>query len=152
VLVAYDGRIYYRINTTTGGKQQIGAFPSNSGFESSGDIVSVQDGGTFLTVKNMTSSPMCNDCLVQVNPVTGALIRNYGTIPYTDVFGIAYWGGSVYGFTALGQLFEIAPNGNGIITRPITIPNSPPGLSFFGAGSSTAVPVAAVDGGRIVID
>nr|MCU0701486.1 hypothetical protein [Myxococcaceae bacterium] len=150
VLVAYDGRFYYRINTTNGVQQQIGSLPS--GFESSGDIVSVQDGGTFLTVKNMTSNPMCNDCLVQVNPVTGALVRNYGPIPYTDVYGIAYWGGSVYGFTALGQLFEIAPNGTGIITRPITIPNAPPGLSFFGAGSSTAVPVSAVDGGRIVID
>jgi hypothetical protein len=152
VLVAYDGRVYYRINTSNGVLQQIGAFPSNSGFESSGDIVSVQDGGTFLTVKNMTSSPTCNDCLVQVNPVTGALVRNYGTIPYANVWGIAYWGGSVYGFTEMGELFEIAPNGNGIITRPITIPNAPPGLSFYGAGSSTAVPVAAVDGGRIVID
>ena len=150
VLVAYNGRFYYRINPVNGVQQQIGQLPS--GFESSGDIVSVQDGGTFLTVKNMTSNPMCNDCLVQVNPVTGALVRNYGTIPYTDVYGIAYWGGSVYGFTSLGQLFEIAPNGMGIITRPFVIPNAPPGLSFFGAGSSTSVPVVAMDGGRIVID
>ncbi|MBL8922290.1 MAG: hypothetical protein JNJ54_25795 [Myxococcaceae bacterium] len=151
VLVAYSGRFYNRINTTTGAMQQIGSgLPS--GFESSGDIVSVQDGGTFLTVKNMFSNPMCDDCLLQVNPVTGGLIRNYGPIPYTNVYGIAYWGGAVYGFTQAGQLFEIGPNGTGIITRPITIPNAPPGLSFNGAGSSTAVPVFSRDGGGISID
>jgi hypothetical protein len=151
VLVAYSGRFYYRINTTTGAQTQIGSgLPS--GFESSGDIVSVQDGGTFLTVKNMFSNPMCNDCLVQVNPTTGALVRNYGPIPYQDAFGIAFWGGSVYGFTVSGQLFEIGPNGTGIITTPIAIPNAPPGLSFNGAGSSTAVPATGKDGGGISID
>ncbi len=150
VLVAYSGRFYNRINTTTGAMTQIGSLPPD--FESSGDIVSVQDGGTFLTVKNMSSSPMCDDCLVQVNPTTGGLIRNYGPIPYTNVYGIAFWGGSVYGFTQAGQLFEIGPNGTGIITRPIVIPNPPAGLSFNGAGSSTAVPVVAMDGGGISID
>lgn len=151
VLVAYSGRFYYRINTTTGALTQIGTgLPS--GFESSGDIVSVQDGGTFLTVKNMFSNPTCDDCLLQVNPVTGGLVRNYGPIPYTNVYGIAYWGGSVYGFTAAGQLFEIGPNGAGIITRPITIPNAPPGLGFNGAGSSTSVPAVSKDGGGISID
>lgn len=150
VLVAYSGRFYYRINTTTGAMTQIGNLPVD--YESSGDIVSVQDGGTFLTVKNMSSNPMCDDCLVQVNPATGGLIRNYGPIPYTNVYGIAFWGGSVYGFTQAGQLFEIGPNGTGIITRPIVIPNPPAGLSFNGAGSSTAVPVVAMDGGGISID
>ncbi|MCA3014536.1 MAG: hypothetical protein INH41_19310, partial [Myxococcaceae bacterium] len=150
VLVAYRDSDYLRINTTTGATQRIGGL--DGGFESSGDIVSVQDGGTFLTVKNFTSNPTCNDCLVQVNPVTGAMIRNYGPVSYANVYGIAFWGGSVYGFTSAGELFEIAPNGTGIITRLITIPNRPPNLSFYGAGSSTSVPVTAMDGGSISID
>ncbi len=153
VLVAYSGRFYYRINTTTGALTQIGSgLPI--GFESSGDIVSVQDGGSFLTVKNMISNPRCDDCLVQVNPVTGGLIRNYGPIPnsYRNVYGIAYWGGSVYGFTEFGQLFEIGPSGTGITTRAIPIPNAPSNLSFYGAGSSTSVPAVSRDGGGISID
>ncbi len=151
VLVAYSGRFYYRINTTTGAMTQVGSgLPVD--FESSGDIVSVQDGGTFLTVKNSALLPPCDDCLVQVNPVSGALVHNYGQLPYTNVYGIAFWGGSVYGFTVAGQLFEIGPNGTGIITTPITIPNAPAGLSFNGAGSSTSVPVYSKDGGGIRID
>jgi hypothetical protein len=148
--VAYAAGNYYRVDPNVGTLTQLGSLPT--GFESSGDIVSVQDGGTFLTVKNMSMMPPCNDCLVQVSPINGALIRNYGPLPYTRVFGIAYWGGSVYGFTSLGEVFEVAPQGNGIVTRRIPIVMPPRNLSFFGAGSSTLVPVAAEDGGKISID
>jgi hypothetical protein len=85
------------------------------------------------------------------------MLRNYGQLTngtqnLTNVYGIAYWGGSVYGFTVSGQLFEVIPNGMSISTQLITIPNAPSNLSFNGAGSSTSVPVAAMDGGKFVID
>ncbi|MGD0526928.1 MAG: hypothetical protein ABSE49_17410, partial [Polyangiaceae bacterium] len=48
-LVGYDGATYIRIDTTTGAVTNVGAL--TGGYTSSGDIVSVIGGGTFLTVK-----------------------------------------------------------------------------------------------------
>jgi hypothetical protein len=50
----------------------------------------------------------------------------------TDVFGLAFWGGSAYGFNNGGQLFEIDLT-TGVATD-IPMPNAP-GLSFY-AGST----------------
>lgn len=140
-LVGYFGSQYVRINTQNGQISNVGAL--TGGYTSSGDIVSVKNGGTFVTVKGTN----CSDCLLQVDPKTGALIQNYGSLGYTDVFGIAYWGGSVYGFTNAGQLFQVTAQNNMIKTMLIPIPNAPQGLQFWGAGSSTSNPVTGNDGG-----
>jgi hypothetical protein len=57
-------------------------------------------------------------------------------MPFGQVWGLAYWGGVAYGFTSGGLLFQIALEN--AATSPIPIPNAPPGLAFWGAGSSTA--------------
>ncbi len=140
-LVGYFGSMYVRINTANGMIMNVGSL--TGGYSSSGDIVSVKNGGTFLTVKGTS----CSDCLLQVDPKTGNLIQNYGSLGYTDVFGIAYWGGSVYGFTNAGQLFRVSAQNNMITTMLIPIPNAPQGLQFWGAGSSTSNPTSGNDGG-----
>jgi hypothetical protein len=140
-LVGYFGSTYVRIDTKTGAISNVGTL--TGGYSSSGDIVSVINGGTFLTVKG----PNCNDCLIQVDPKTGNLIQNYGPLGYTDVFGIAYWGGAVYGFTNGGQLFQVTAQNNMIVTTAINIPNKPANLQFWGAGSSTSNPTSGMDGG-----
>jgi len=145
-LVGYFGAQYVRIDTKTGAVSNVGTGLSG-GFTSSGDIVSVKSGGTFLTVKG----PSCSDCLLQVDPKTGALVQNYGSLGYADVFGIAFWGGAVYGFTNGGQLFEVTAQNNMIKTTLVPIPNAPMGLQFWGAGSSTSVPTTGVDGGIIPV-
>jgi hypothetical protein len=109
-----------------------------NGYVSSGDIVSVIDGNTYLTVKNYAD---CNDCIVQVNPATGEVMSALMNVGHSQVFGLAFWGGSAYGFSNAGELFEIQFNGNTVTTTPIAIPNPPQDLSFWGAGSSTDVPV-----------
>jgi hypothetical protein len=53
------------------------------------------------------------------------------------VYGIAFWAGSVYGFTDAGQLFEITFNQDKITSTAIP---TMPGLSFWGAGSTTSAP------------
>jgi len=130
---------YVKIDTTTGQITNIGS-PWTESVVSSGDIVSVKNGPTYLTLKggdNMECSP--NDCLAEVNPQTGKLVKNYGQIDsYSKIFGFAFWGGSSYGFTNAGTLFELKLMGNAIITTPIT---TSPGLVFWGAGSSTLAPV-----------
>jgi hypothetical protein len=136
VLVGYQGSDYIRISTTTGQVTPVGGKIGN-GYMSSGDIVSVKGGGTYLTVKGNG----CGDCLVEVNPKTGGLIKDWGSTGYGSVFGIAFWAGSVYGFTDYGQLFEMTfDNGKLVVSPEIPIPNAPANLSFWGAGSTTIAP------------
>ncbi|HRI66962.1 MAG TPA: hypothetical protein PK156_22100 [Polyangium sp.] len=135
-LVGYEDASYVRINTTTGAKTTLGAL--GNGYVSSGDIVSVKGGGTYLTVKGNG----CGDCLFQVDPKTGSMVKNWGPTGYGKVFGIAFWAGSVYGFTDYGQLFELQfLNGQLIIGGEIPIPGAPADLSFWGAGSTTIAPI-----------
>jgi hypothetical protein len=138
--VGWDESTYIRIDTSTGAISNIGTL--GGGYISSGDIVSVINGGTYLTVFSDT----CDDCLIEVNPVTGDLVKNWGPLGHQNVFGLAYWGGRAYGFTSgndtnPGVLFEIGFGTNNVSTTVIAIPGAPDNLSFWGAGSSTAVPL-----------
>ena len=135
VLVGYAGSTYVRINLTTGAMQNIGTL--GGGFVSSGDIVSVIDGGTFLTAKN-PGGGTSNDFLLEVNPTNGALVRSFGALPFNDVYGLAFWGGSLYGFSNGGTLFEITFNGSTITATPV--PNAA-SQQWNGAGSTTAAKI-----------
>lgn len=136
VLVGYQNSTYVRIDTSTGQITQLGSI--GNGYISSGDIVSVKGGGTYLTVKGNE----CGDCLFEVNPKTGAMVKNWGATGFGSVFGIAYWAGTVYGFTNGGELFEMKfVNNQTLVTTEIPIPNAPNGLSFWGAGSTTIAPI-----------
>ncbi|UQA56673.1 hypothetical protein [Polyangium aurulentum] len=131
-LVGYQGSTYVRIDPVSGQVTTIGQI--GGGYSSSGDIVSVKGGGTYLTVKGQN----CNDCLIEVDPKTGAMVKNWGSVGYGSVFGIAFWAGSVYGFSDSGDLFEITFAADKITTTPIPTMS---GLSFWGAGSTTSAPV-----------
>jgi hypothetical protein len=146
-LVGYNGSEYIRIDTTTGKVTNIGALSGN--YVSSGDIVSVIGGGTFLTVKGGPSN--CNDCLLQIDPKTGNLIQSYGSVNHADVFGLAFWAGTAYGFDNGGEVFSIGWQSGKLVTTNIPVPNPPPGLSFWGAGSTTSAPPTSADGGGIPI-
>jgi hypothetical protein len=129
-LVGYQGATYVRIDTATGALVEQGSLGNNS-YVSSGDVVSVIGGGTYLTVRGGG----CEDCIVEVNPVTGQLVTNLGSLNYAEVFGLAFWGGEIYGFNSAGQLFVfdvVSKN-----TKALQIPGGAAGLSFFGAGSTT---------------
>ena len=115
-----------------------------------GDIVAVKGsedgttpGKTFLTVKNSGNSGSCNgsDCLVEVDPKTGKLVKLWGKVGFDNVFGLAFWGGSVYGFDDAGDLFEVTFNGSQLTTAKIPVSNAPAGLKFWGAGSTTSAPI-----------
>lgn len=139
-LVGYDKGDYIRIDVKTGAHSVIGKLGSGS-LESSGDIVSVKGGKTFLTVKGGSCST--NDCLVEVDPKTGKMLKNWGSIEHKKVFGLSFWGGKVYGFDEQGNIFEVTFGASQLSTQAITIPQKPDGLSFWGAGSSTSAPLEA---------
>lgn len=134
-LVGYEGSSYVRIDPATGAKTTVGAI--GGGFQSSGDIVSVIGGSTYLTVNGSG----CGDCLVEVNPATGALVKNWGSVDHASVYGLAFWGGTVFGFNSAGKLFSVEFDRTTLRITPIAIPNAPSSLSFYGAGSATSAPL-----------
>lgn len=146
-LVGYTGASYIRIDPKTGAKTTIGPLDAG-GLISSGDIVSVKGGPTFLTAKvNVVCAnaecAKCNggDCLLEVDPKTGKMLKNWGAVGRKDVFGLSYWGGRLYGFDNSGKLFEIELAGTQLKVTDIPMPAVPKGLSFWGAASSTSAPL-----------
>lgn len=147
VLVGYRGSDYIQIDPETGNIKVIKANALGAQLVSSGDIVSIKgdDFLTYLTVKPKNASQCTgecepckqNDCLFQVDPVTGAKISNLGSTKRENVFGLAFWEGTVYGINTEGFLFKLDPDDNVKATN-ITVPGAP--IKFFGAGSSTSAP------------
>jgi hypothetical protein len=132
-LVGYNGSSYVRIDPSTGLVSSIGEL-GNPNLASSGDIFSLIGGGTYLTVKGEN----CSDCLVQVDPTTGKLVKLLGPIgSYANVWGLAFWGGTAYGFTSGGLMFSLDPAT--MVTTPIYYAGD--SVLFWGAGSSTAAPM-----------
>ena len=134
-LVGYQGSSYVRIDTRTGTVTPIGAI--GGGYQSSGDVVSVIGGATYLTVNGNN----CGDCLVEVNPSTGALVKNWGSVNHPAVYGLAFWAGTVYGFSDAGKLFSVEFDRTTLRITDLAIPNASSSLSFYGAGSTTSAPL-----------
>lgn len=135
-LVGFVEERYIRIDVETGAVTDLGQLPD--GLRSSGDLVSVIGGDTWLTV----TGPGCDtgDCIVSIDPTTGDVLQNYGPLPYDAVFGLAFWAGRAYGFSDAGEVFEIEFGDTTVSTTEIDVPGAPAGLSFYGAGSTTSAP------------
>lgn len=138
-LVGFVDERYVRIDTEDGTISDIATLGDD--LRSSGDVVSVIGGGTYLTV----FGPGCEDtdCIIEFNPSNGIILQNFGTLPYDQVFGLAFWAGKAYGFARDGDLFEVEFVGDTVVTTPIPVPNAPSNLEFFGAGSTTSAPPVA---------
>ncbi len=143
-LVGYSEDRYVRVDPATGTLTDIGllnnAASGGTMWVSSGDVVSIKDGGTYLTVKAATGNPgPGGDRIVEVDPKTGALKRIIGATGMVDVLGLGYWGGIAYGFTIAGKLIQIdLTTGAGTV---IPIMDAVPDLMFLGAGTTTIAPI-----------
>ncbi len=137
-MVGFVNEEYIRIDVATGETTPLGTL--SDGLRSSGDMVSVSGGGSWLTVVG----PGCDagDCIIEIDPADGTVLQNYGAMPYLEVFGLAFWAGRAYGFSNAGELFEIEFGDVNVATTLIDIPDAPGNLSFFGAGSTTSAPPA----------
>jgi hypothetical protein len=90
-LVGFQGGKYVRIDPSGGKVTELGEI--GDGLESSGDVVSAKGGKTYVTVKGKD----CADCLAEIDPANGRLRKNLGPLGHKDVFGLAFWGGELYG-------------------------------------------------------
>jgi len=143
-LVGYQGGDYVKIDRGTGAVTKIGSI--GEGLQSSGDVVSAKGGKTFVTVKGKQAGTTveCADCLAEIDPATGALVKNWGSLGAADVFGLAFWAGELYAFTNAGKLLLVTLDTGAPVTKDVPIANAPAGLKFWGAGSTTSAPTAPV--------
>jgi hypothetical protein len=129
-LVGYSGGTYVVIDKTKGTITSKKSLPS--GYASSGDVVSIAGVGTYLTVTGNECSD--HDCIIQVNPATGEMIAKVGDLAYSEVYGLAYWKGKLYGFDAAGDIFTYDTTTH----QSSQIATS--SFSYYGAGTSTCAP------------
>lgn len=139
-LVGADNEgVVYEIDRDTAQAEEIGIYPD--GWISSGDLVAVDGLGTYATVKKSGAE---FDQLVSVTFGSGGVSRmellgpvSGGGRDYKQLFGVAYWGAHIYGFTLDGELLEIDRD-----TAQAKLISSDTGAeSFWGAGVTTQVPV-----------
>lgn len=132
---------YYSIDPATARTRYLGSYPEP--WLSSGDIVSIVGLGTFATVKRY-DAPDDPDVLVRMDfaedgsstvEVLGPVVE--GARGFRQIFGIGYWGRSIYGFTNSGELVEInRDTGAGRL-----VSESTGAEQFWGAGVTTVAPV-----------
>ena len=145
-LVGYFRDEYVRIDVATGKITSIGLLNPNDAsttYESSGDIVSVGADRTYLSAKTFKSGfPVDGgDVLVRFDPKTGRRIQvSSGTTNRVDIWGMGYWAGMAYGFTAKGEAVAIDPTTGAATNIPVDAGTRSTQGVFYGAGSTTIAP------------
>jgi len=93
-----------RIDPQSGQVTEIGVY--GDGMGSSGDLVGLSDGRLYDV--NDVGSAKSNNELIIVSPVSGQATR-VGSIGFRMVWGLSFWGGTLYGFTRNGDFLSIDP-------------------------------------------
>jgi hypothetical protein len=145
VLVGFTVDSYVRIDPKTGQTSKVGSLnpnPTGTDWKSSGDVVSIIGSKTYLTVIPLDGFGS-SDTLVEIDPSTGQALSVVGNTGFSDLWGLAYWGGVAYGFSESGDLLSIdLSTGKG---TKIPLTGVPGGLSFWGAGVTTAASIDPVN-------
>ena len=122
-----DGKVF-RVDPMTGATTQVGDM--GGGYVSSGDMVAIDGFGTVQTVPGANG-----DQLVRLASGTFAATPIGNGTGYTDIWGVAYWKGKVYGFTDTGQFVLIDPMSGG---ATLVSTNA---VAWWGAAVTTTAPV-----------
>lgn len=93
-----------RIDPQTGQVTELGTYGTDLG--SSGDLVALADGRLYDV--NDVGDAKSNNELIRIDPSTGAATR-VGSIGFRMVWGLSFWGGTLYGFTRSGEFVSIDP-------------------------------------------
>lgn len=143
---AFNAVIYVQIDTTNGKmtrKGNMNASDAGPQYRASGDFVSIiaDSNRTYATVKLKTDGGTGTDLLAQINPANGQVIKIIGDTKQNDLWGVGYWAGKGYGFSANGRIIQIdMSTGLGVV---VSEPKTDAGgiLPWYGAGSTTQAPL-----------
>lgn len=93
---------WYRVDVSSGPAVLTHQGDYGSGYTSAGDAYSIAGSGTWAAV----NKGMSGSLLVQVDPVTGAVLQDLGSIPGENIWGLAGWySGKVFAFDSSGTIF-----------------------------------------------
>jgi hypothetical protein len=120
---------FRRVDPASGNSIPIGSY--GAGLGSSGDLVALKDGKLY-EVNDVNAKG--NNTLVTVDPKTGKA-STVGPIGFRMVWGLSFWGGTLYGFTRLGEFISIDPkSGHGSLIHTFT-------HEFWGAAVTPKAPL-----------
>jgi hypothetical protein len=112
-LFGTGGNKFYSLDPTNGATTQVGG--SISGFNSAGDIVFDAANNRFLA----TSTAANSTTLFSIT--TAGVATQIGDIGFANVYGLAFEGGTLFGYTDDRRLLTINPaSGSGTFLRNIT--------------------------------
>jgi hypothetical protein len=121
-----DGKVF-RVDPTTGNATEVG---NMGAFTSSGDLVAVAGFGTVQTVLGTST-----DELARLAPQTFAATPIGNGTGYSEIWGVAYFKGKVFGFTNGGHFVTIDPNTGTAASVSQT------SIEWWGAAVTTVAPV-----------
>lgn len=130
----------YEIDQTTGSATMLGDFGMHQSQQigSSGDLIGVRGFGIYATV-NVGTDPTSQDYLARIDPATWTATVIGGGTGFNDIFGLAYWEGTIYGFSSTGS-----GSGKIITIDPATGAGTEVdsgAVRWFGAGVATDAPI-----------
>lgn len=143
LVTADDKGMVYEINPTTGSASNLGAYGSaaNGGkIISSGDLIGERGlgaGGGVGIYATVNVGSAANDYLASIDPATWKATPLPSDTGFKQIFGLGFWGGTVYGFTSEGQMITI-DTATGVGTL---VPNGTSSLRWYGAGVTTDAPI-----------
>lgn len=126
-LVGYGQQTYWQFELSNGMALALGTSSLGMGLTPSGDLTALDDGGAFLSVRGGT----CNDCLVRVDPQTGAVVERLGPIGAIRVWGLATFDDTLFGFTSAGGVLRLRVLDGGVQSQVVASTN----FSFWGAAA-----------------
>lgn len=115
-----------------GGTATVTKLGSYGNLTSSGDAFSLEGQGTYATTKSFGAF---SDVLVEVNPTNGQVIKQIGETGVSNLWGVAWSAGVMYGFAEAGGVYSIDLTTGKASTVPGL--SVPAGVSWWGAGVST---------------
>ena len=134
LVTANDEGAVYQIDPTMGTATMIGSYGSNAQGKivSSGDLIGVRNLGIYATVD---VGEQTNDYLAKIDPATWQATPIGSGTGFDQIFGLGYWAGTVYGFTAKGDMITID------ISTGVGTKVSAGSQAWYGAGVTTDAPV-----------
>jgi hypothetical protein len=128
-----DGTVW-AIDPTTGATSLAGSY--GGGWTSSGDIVYVEGFGIVATVKANAAGA---DYLATIDPTTFAATpigMAGGGTGFSDIWGLGFWKGKVFGFSGASQMLLIDP-----ATGVASLLATGQSVTWWGAGVTTSAPI-----------
>ena len=99
-----------------------------SGYTSAGDAYSIKGVGTWAAVNGGSGGTL----LVQVDPLNGKVLKELGTIPGEDIWGLAGYSDQVFAFDSSGMIYQGSATGGATFQEFLNTSHS-----WYGAAVST---------------